>query len=80
MDTLRTTLSARLGLHQLTGEIRLPPSSGRLRARLLALHAIRTEHHDADGWTLTVTLPEREAARLAALDDGAPLRGLLAYD
>jgi len=36
LDTLRAALSARLGLHQLTGEIRLPPSAGRLRARCLA--------------------------------------------
>jgi len=77
VDTLRTALSARLGLHQLSGDIRLPPSAGRLRARLLALDAIRAEHHDGDGWTLSITLPEREAARLAALEDGAPLRGLL---
>jgi len=78
VDSLRNALSTRLGLHQLSGDIRLPPSAGRLRARLLALGAIHDEQHDAEGWTLSITLPEREAARLAALDDGAPLRGLLA--
>jgi len=78
VDDLRTALSQRLGLHQLSGDIRLPASAGRLRARLLALDAIRAESHDADGWTLSITLPEREAARLASLDDGAPLRRLLA--
>jgi len=79
IETLRTCLSTRLGLHQLTGMIRLPPSAGRLRARLFALDAIRAEQHDADGWTLRISLPEREAARLAALAEGAPLRKLLEH-
>jgi len=80
VDALPATLAARLGLHQLTGEIRLPPSAGRLRARLLALDAICHEDHDADGWTLQIALPQREAARLAAQEDGAPLRALLIED
>jgi len=77
MDTLRHALSARLGLHQLRGDIHLPPSAGRLRARLLALGAVCHEQHDADGWNLSIALPQREAARLAAQEDGAPLRCLL---
>jgi len=77
MDTLRHALSARLGLHQLRGDIHLPPSAGRLRARLLALGAVCHEHHDADGWNLSIALPQREAARLATQEDGAPLRCLL---
>jgi len=80
VDALRTALSGRLGLHQLTGDIRLPPSAGRLRARLRALDAIRAEHHDADGCTLQIALPQREAARLAAQEDGAPLKALLIGD
>jgi len=77
VEALQTALAARLGLHQLTGQIRLPPSAGRLRARLLALGAIHAEHHDGDGWTLHIALPQREAARLAAQEDGEPLRSLL---
>jgi len=78
LEHLREALASRIGLTQLTGEIRLPTSAGRLRARLFALDAIRSEQHDADGWTLHVALPRIEAVRLAAGEEGTPLRALLA--
>ena len=59
------------------GEVLLPTDAGRLRARLHALDAVRSEEHDADGWRLQLDLPIADAMRLAAQDDGAPLRGLL---
>jgi len=80
LEALLAALPARLGLHRLVGTIRLPPSGGRLRSRLLALDAICSEHYDAHGWTLQIALPQREAIRLAAQEDGAPLRPLLGTD
>jgi GTP-binding protein HflX len=77
LDLLRDALVARLGLARLVADLRLPPSAGRLRARLHALGAIRAESHEADGWVLRVDLPRADAAKLAAQDDGAPLREFL---
>ncbi len=77
MDLLRSALGERLGLRRLIGEILLPTDAGSLRARLHALDAVRGEDHDADGWRLQVDLPVTDAVRLAAREDGAPLRSLL---
>ena len=77
LDLLRNAIAGRLGLRRIVAELRLPTSAGRLRARLHALDAIRGEIHDEHGWTLAVDLPAADAQRLAAGEDGAPLRGLL---
>ncbi|MGV8922286.1 MAG: ribosome rescue GTPase HflX [Thermomonas sp.] len=77
LDLLRQALGDRLGLQRLLGEVLLPTDAGRLRARLHALDAVRGEDHDADGWRLQLDLPIADALRLAAQDDGAPLRSLL---
>ncbi len=78
LDLLRQALGDRLGLQRVVGDIFLPIDAGRLRARLHALDAVRGEDHDADGWRLQVDLPVNDAVRLAAQEDGAPLRSLLA--
>ncbi|MES2857903.1 MAG: ribosome rescue GTPase HflX [Pseudomonadota bacterium] len=77
IDLLREALGERLGLKRIAGEILLPTDAGRLRARLHALDAVTGEQHDGDGWRLQVDLAAADAARLAAQDDGAPLRPLL---
>jgi len=77
IDLLREALGERLGLKRVAGEILLPTDAGRLRARLHALDAVQGEQHGDDGWRLQVDLPVADAARLAAQDDGAPLRSLL---
>jgi GTP-binding protein HflX len=77
LDLLRNALGQRLGLKRVAAELHLPPSAGRLRARLHALDAIRGEDHDEHGWRLDIDLPLPDALRLAAQDDGAPLRELL---
>ncbi len=77
LDLLQQALGDRLGLKRVVGEVVLPTDAGRLRARLHALDAVRGEAHEADGWRLQLDLPIAEALRLAAQDDGAPLRGLL---
>ncbi len=80
LDLLRNAIAGRLGLRRIVAQVRLPTSAGRLRARLHALDAIRGEMHDEHGWTLAVDLPAADAQRLAADEDGAPLRGLLAAE
>jgi GTP-binding protein HflX len=77
LDLLRDALAAKLGLRRVAADVRLPPTAGRLRARLHALDAIRGESHDEHGWTLSVDLALADAQRLAAQADGAPLRPLL---
>ena len=77
LDLLRSALAERLGLRRIVAELRLPPSAGRLRARLHELEAIRGEVHDEHGWTLSVDLAINDATRLAAGADGAPVREIL---
>jgi GTP-binding protein HflX len=77
LDLLRNALTARLGLHRISVELRLPASAGRLRARLHQLDAVRGEAHDEEGWRLDIDLALADAARLAAQEDGAPIRALL---
>ncbi|RRN58674.1 GTPase HflX [Pseudoxanthomonas sp. SGNA-20] len=77
LDLLQDALARRLDLQRAAGELRLPPSAGRLRSHLHALGAVRGEHADEHGWLLQVDLPRGEAERLAARADGAPLRALL---
>ena len=77
VDLLRAALGARLGLRRIRAELRLPPHSGRLRARLHEIGAIRGEAHDEHGWTLDLDLAHADAVRLAHHDWGAPLQPLL---
>ena len=70
-------LGKRLGLQHVTGQIRLPPSAGRLRARLHQLEVIRSEQADEEGWLMEVDIPIAEAEKLAASEDGAVIRPLL---
>jgi GTP-binding protein HflX len=77
LGLLREALGERLGLKRVVGDVLLPTDAGRLRARLHALDAVLGEQHDGDGWRMRVDLPVADAARLAAGDDGAPLRTLL---
>ena len=60
------------------GTLRLDLAAGRLRAQLYALESVVAEQADETGWSLDVDLPRPELKRLAATDDGAPLRALLA--
>ncbi|WOB49090.1 GTPase HflX [Xanthomonas hydrangeae] len=77
LEELQHALGQRLDLRHLTGQLRLPPSAGRLRSRLHQLEVVRNEQSDEDGWLLDVDLPMVEAERLAATEDGAPLRAML---
>jgi GTP-binding protein HflX len=77
IELLQAVLGKRLGLQHVTGELRLPPSAGRLRARLHQLEVVRSEQADEEGWLLQVDLPIAEAEKLAASADGEPIRALL---
>jgi len=77
LGLLRDALGLRLGLRRLQGELRLPASSGRLRARLHEIGAVRGELHDEHGWRLDLDLAESDAARIAMHAYGEPLRALL---
>lgn len=77
LDLLVDALSARLAQRRIVAELELPPSAGRLRARLHALDAVRGESHDEHGWRISVDLSEADAARLAAQEDAGMLRELL---
>ena len=80
LDLLLAALAGSLGLKRVTGELELPSSAGRLRARLHELDAVREESHDEHGWHLRIDLPHGDAARLAAGPEGSALRDLLAAD
>ena len=77
LDLLGEAVAARLGLRRIVAEVTLPGAAARLRARLHALGAVRAEAHAEDGWHLQIDLSTADAARLAALPEGAPLRALL---
>lgn len=77
LDVLEAALGRRLGLQHVTGELRLPASQGRLRARLHQLEVVRAETVDEEGWLLQVEIPIAEAEKLAAGEDGAAIQALL---
>jgi GTP-binding protein HflX len=77
LTLLRDALGLRLGLRRIHAELRLPPASGRLRARLHDIGAVRGEHHDEHGWTLQLDVAEADALRLSMQPHGAPLRAIL---
>jgi GTP-binding protein HflX len=77
LGLLRDALGARLGLRRIRAALRLPPHSGRLRARLHEIGAIRGEAHDEHGWTLDLDLAHADAVRIAHHDWGAALQPLL---
>lgn len=77
MDLLTDVLGERLGFTRIRGQVRLPPSAGRLYARLRALEAICSEQFDEDGWLLEVDLPRSEAEKLAGSADGGPIKPLI---
>src|SRR4249919_1061497 len=77
LPLLRDALGLRLGMRRVQAQLQLPPSSGRLRARLHEIGAVRGEQHDEHGWCLELDLAESDAARIAMHAYGEPLRALL---
>ena len=77
LDLLRAALGERFSARQLTGELRLGSSQGRLRARLHGLGVVRSEDADEHGWCLHVEMPLALAERLANEAGGHLLQPLL---
>jgi GTP-binding protein HflX len=77
LDLLTAALGARLGFTRIRGQVVLPPSAGRLHARLHALGGIVDEQYTDEGWVLEIDLPRSEAEKLAGSADGGPLRPLI---
>ena len=81
LDLLRAALIARLGLRRVAGTVHLPARAGRLRARLYALEAVRSEtHDDAGDWIIKVDLALSDAEKLASGPGGEVLEPLLPAD
>jgi len=77
LDVLNDALAQLLDLQRIQGEIALPASAGRLRARLHALEAVREEHFEEGGWRLVLDLARADAEKLAAQPEGHLLEALL---
>ena len=77
LDLLTAALGARLGFTRIRGQVVLPPSAGRLHARLHALGGIVDEQYNDDGWVLEIDLPRSEAEKLAGSAEGGPIRPLI---
>jgi GTP-binding protein HflX len=80
MDLLRPAIAEALALRHVIGEVRLPSSAARLRARLHELQAIRGEEVDEHGWILQVDLAIADLQRLFVQAHGESLRSLLEQD
>lgn len=80
LGLLQQALGERLGQRRIVGQLDLPTSAGKLRARLHALEAVRGETHDENGWRITLDIAEADAARLAAQPEGSALSRLLPAD
>ena len=78
IDLLRDALGDRFSAQRLQGELRIPPRSARLRARLHALGAVKNEIGDEHGWRLRIDLARAQAEQLADESGGEALQALLA--
>ena len=79
---LRDAIASRLARERVSGRIHLPPTAGRLRARLFAAGAVQSEETCDDGWRIDLDMPLDAARQLVADVDveAAALRDLLPMD
>jgi GTP-binding protein HflX len=77
LDLLRDALAARFIDRQVSGTLVLAANEGRLRARLHALGAVRSETVDEAGWHLQLEIPLATAERLSQEPGGHLLHALL---
>jgi GTP-binding protein HflX len=80
IDGLLRAIEHRLGSERVRAELQLPPSAGRLRARLHAQGLVADEHADESGWRIRIDAPRALVEPLFGLPDGDGewLRGELA--
>ncbi|HEX7348404.1 MAG TPA: ribosome rescue GTPase HflX [Rhodanobacteraceae bacterium] len=79
LEWLRAAIGERLAGQRLQAELRLPPSAGRLRARLIALGAVKAERYDEAGWCLDIDAPRALLAPLASAVRGEDAKLLRAW-
>ncbi len=77
LPELRQALAQRLGLERIIGTVHLGAHSARLRSRLHAVGAVRSERHDESGWHLDLDIALNDARRLASEAGGHALEALL---
>jgi GTP-binding protein HflX len=80
LDLLKHAIGERLAGSRVHAELRLPPRAGRLRARLIELGAVKSEHYDDEGWRLDIDFPRELLLPLAGDargDEGRLLRDWL---
>ncbi len=77
LDLLRRALSRRFAERRIAGTLQLGPAAGRLRSRLHAAGAVRSESADEAGWQLELDMPLSVAERLAEESGGHVLHPLL---
>ncbi len=79
---LRDAIASRLARERVSGRIHLPPTAGRLRARLFAAGAVQSEETCDDGWRIDLDMPLDTARQLVAdaNAEAAALRDLLPMD
>ena len=78
LDLLSEGLMAHLGDQRVAGVLHLPPSAGRLRAKLFRMGAVSSETTTGDGsWELTVAMPKGRFERLCQ-QENLPLDALSA--
>ncbi|HET6906426.1 MAG TPA: ribosome rescue GTPase HflX [Rhodanobacteraceae bacterium] len=65
LDLLREAIGERLSGARVRADLHLPPQAGRLRAKLIEIGAVRSEHYDEHGWTLAIDAPRDVLAPLA---------------
>jgi GTP-binding protein HflX len=70
LDLLRAAIDGRLGQERVHAWLRVPPSAGRLRARLFAAGAVARERSDDAGWELEIDAPRAVIEPLFGLPDG----------
>ena len=65
LDLLKHAIGERLAGSRIHAELRLPPRAGRLRARLIEIGAVKSEHYDDHGWRLDIDFPRELLLPLA---------------
>lgn len=69
LDHVSAAIGQQLSGSRLTGQVRIPHSAGRLRARLFELGAVAGESVDDEGWLLSVDAPAQLLAPLIGGSD-----------
>ncbi len=77
IDLLRQAVAERLSADRMRLALRLPPSAGRLRARLYACNAVESERTEEDGSAVLVVLMSRTELEDLLRQDGRRLEDLL---